>query len=119
MKQLTVPDTKFVISFDESLNKSLQLEQMDIFVRLWDCNINRVQTRYFNSQFLGHTRASDIVSNFKTGIGSLNYSNLLQILMDGPATNWKLFDWSHVDYMLCMVALNPGHLHQDGRLTTC
>jgi len=70
MQQLTVPGTKFVISFDESLNKSLQLEQMDILVRLWDCTVNRVQTRYFNSQFLGHTRASDLVSNFKTGIST-------------------------------------------------
>jgi len=71
---------------DESLNKALQEEQMDIQVRFWDCNINRVQTRYYGSQFLGHTRASDMMTNFKSAINDLRYSDL-QIFMDEPASN--------------------------------
>ena len=58
MKKLHVPGTKYVISFDESLNKVLQKEQMDIIVRFWDKEKNKVSSRYLNSQFLGHTRAA-------------------------------------------------------------
>jgi len=86
LKHLQNPGTKYLILFDESLNKALQEEQMNILVRFWDCNINRVQTRYYGSQFLGHTRASDMMTNFKSAINDLRYSDL-QIFMDEPASN--------------------------------
>ena len=65
---------------------------MAILVRIWDVNSNKVKTKYYSSQFLGHTKATDLVTNFKCGIQDLRYSDLLQISMDGPSTNWKLFD---------------------------
>ena len=40
------PKTIFVVSFDESLNKVLQEEQMDSLLRFWDEELNRVVTRY-------------------------------------------------------------------------
>ena len=43
MKEL---GTKFVISFDQSLNKILQQEQMDNIVKLWDKTTHRVISRY-------------------------------------------------------------------------
>ena len=36
LSKLKEPGTKFVISFDESLNKILQQEQMDMIIRFWD-----------------------------------------------------------------------------------
>ena len=71
MKKLQVPGTKYVISFDESLNKVLQKEQMDIIVRFWDKEKNKVSSRYLNSQFLGHTRAADLLQKFREALGKL------------------------------------------------
>ena len=77
-----------MILFDESLNKILQQEQMDMIVRFWDKTTHRVIFR----QFLGHTRATDLLKNFKIGLIGLHSANLLQVSMDGPATNWKFYD---------------------------
>ena len=40
----------FSVSFDESLNKISQSEQMDVHIRFWKDGL--VQTRYFDSQFM-------------------------------------------------------------------
>ena len=42
----------FVASYDESLNRNFQEEQMDIHIRYFDCNKNMVETKYFDSCFL-------------------------------------------------------------------
>ena len=54
-----------VISFDELLSKGLQKEQMDIIARFCDKAKNKVSSRYLTSQFLGHTRAADLLQKFK------------------------------------------------------
>ena len=43
----------FVILFDESLNQKMQEKQMDVLTRYWHHEKNKVQTRYYTSQFLG------------------------------------------------------------------
>ena len=50
-----------VISFDESLNKSTRNCQMDIAIRFWNQETERVEVRYWDSQFLGHTAHGDIL----------------------------------------------------------
>ena len=51
LSKLKEPGTKFVISFDESLNKILQQEQMDMVIRFWDKTTNQVVSRYFDTSF--------------------------------------------------------------------
>lgn len=80
----------FLVSFDECLNTVTQEEQMDLVIRIW--KDNQVSTRYFGSQFLKHTRTSDLIGSFKAGISGLNAGELLQISMDGPSTNWKFLN---------------------------
>lgn len=82
----------YVVSFDESLNKILQEEQMDLLLRFWDNERDRVVTRYFDSVFLGHTRSVDLLKKFKIGLSKLTSSKLLQVSMDGPSTNWKFYE---------------------------
>lgn len=82
---------KFSLSFDESFNKVLEKEQMDLIIRFWSREKNKVISYYLTSKFLGHTRASDLLAGILAGLGTLNHHrNLLQISMDGPSTNWKL-----------------------------
>ena len=61
---LSKPETLFSVSFDESFNKVIQEEQMDLLVRYWDDEVKEVVTRYFESEFLGHTRAGDLRDKF-------------------------------------------------------
>jgi len=53
----------FTILFDESLNKKSQSKQMDIHVHLREGN--KVITRYFGSQFLGHATVYDMAKHFE------------------------------------------------------
>ena len=44
-------DVKYVISFDESLNRTQQQAQMDMIICFWDNEKNKVCSRYFDSNF--------------------------------------------------------------------
>ena len=62
-----VSDDNFVLMFDESLNETTKNKQLDVHVRfwVWDENGARVQSRYLESQFMGHSTAQDLLTHFK------------------------------------------------------
>ena len=68
----------FVLSFDESFNKIVQKEQMDIRLRFWDGDKNQIVDRYFTSQFLGHTRANDLLKNVLDAVSALPQGKMIQ-----------------------------------------
>ena len=78
------------IMFDESLNDVLQKSEMDIHVRYWDESEMLVKVRYYDSRFLGHTTAKDLLNNFNDCLKDVDTSKVLHVSMDGPSTN-KLF----------------------------
>ena len=47
--------------------------------------------RYLGSEFLGHATAADLLTHFKDGITQLDPKRLLQVSMDGPSVNWKVY----------------------------
>lgn len=63
----TVNQDSFVVMFDESMNCTTKGKQLDIHVRYWvmDETGSRVQSRYFGSQYMGHSTAEDLLENFK------------------------------------------------------
>ena len=79
---------KIVACFDEALNNVAQRGQMDMSIRFWDVNNSRVSTRYFNSVFLNHARAEDLLE----GMRGTPLSETMQVSMDGPNVNWKLIE---------------------------
>ena len=60
---------------------------MDIFIRIWDEDNKKVDTRYFDSSFFDETTATDIEEAFMSGIKTLDKNNFLQISSDGPNVN--------------------------------
>jgi len=81
----------YVSLFDESLNQELQKKQLDIFVRHWEDN--KVLSRYYTSDFLGHACAVDLVGTFESKVEqTLGLTNIVQLSMDGPNVNWSAFD---------------------------
>ena len=81
---------KYVLLFDESLNKYLKRKQLDIHARFWD--EGSVTTRYLTSEFLGHSTADDLHERLLPIIQEFGTTNLCQLSMDGPNVNWKVHD---------------------------
>jgi len=81
----------YVICFDESLNKVTQECQMDLHVRYFDINTDKVVTRYLSSSSLGHATAKQLRENFDHHLLKLSPAKLLQISMDGPNVNKKFY----------------------------
>ena len=77
----------YVVLFDESLNSKTHRKQMDIHVRIWTGD--RVVTRFFTAEFMGHGTAEIMLDKFMKGLGNLKLGDLLQVSMDGPSVNWK------------------------------
>lgn len=82
----------YVISFDESMNSVLQEEQLDVILRFWDANDNMVKTRYFDSQFLRRPNAENLINKLNSSTEEISKNHLIQISMDGPSVNWKLWE---------------------------
>ena len=82
-----VKQNEYVMLFDESLNKNLQKKQLDIHLRFWQ--EGEVHSRYYDSQFLGHARADDLVDSCMSSLAGLgcSYSKIIQV---SSATNWNL-----------------------------
>ncbi|CAI6352627.1 unnamed protein product [Macrosiphum euphorbiae] len=80
----------FSISFDESLNKISQKEQMDIIVRFWCKSSNKVISRYLTSCFLGHTTAIDLLEALKSALKNFDLNKMIHLSMDGPYVNIKV-----------------------------
>ena len=75
-----------VVSFDESMNDVTHTSAMDICLRL----TNKVQDRYWNSEFLGHTTHQDLHDALQEGLKSFDVGKMVQLSMDRPNVNLKL-----------------------------
>ena len=80
----------FVILYDESINKVLQNEQIDLQARYWDYNERQVLTRYYDSKFLNHPNATNLHTTLSASLAKLSEKQLLQITMNGPNVNWSV-----------------------------
>ena len=80
----------YSLSFDESYNSILKKEQLDVLVRFYDADREKVVDRYLCSKFLGHTRADNILDSLREAIHELELEKIINIGMDGPAVNHRL-----------------------------
>ena len=80
----------FVDCFDESFNKKLKQGQMDLLIRFWNQETDRVEVTYLTSELLGHQRAEDLLQALEKGMAQLDNKKMIQISMDGPNVNWKV-----------------------------
>ena len=78
----------YSVSFDESFNSVIKEEQMDIFLRFQ--NRREIVTRYYTTNFLGHTRADDLKKTLTGSLKDLDPNKMVHIGMDGPSTNFKV-----------------------------
>lgn len=81
------------LSFDESVNKIAQKAQMDIIVRFWLDDEHGISTRYLASVFPNRCTAEGLLKTLLKAVSDskLNFSNIIQLAMDGPNVNIKLY----------------------------
>ena len=86
---LSIVDTPtfFVVSYDESMNRIFQEEQMDIGLRYFNDDTGLVETKYFDSAFLKHPNSENLHEKLLQSLSDLKLEKLLQISMDGPNVN--------------------------------
>ena len=65
---------------------------MDFSLRFWDKTGNEAVVQYFDSKFLGHASAEDLLEEFRQALKDLHESIMLQVSMDGPRVNWVFYD---------------------------
>ena len=70
-QKLNSDGCEFVLLFDESMNSKTQNKQMDFHVHLWEGQ--EVVTRYYHSEFMGHTTAADMDTVFEKATCDLHY----------------------------------------------
>ena len=64
---------------------------MDLNVRFWNPDTKLVESRFYHSEFLGHTTANDLMLHFDKGLSSLDRKVMCQISMDGPNVNKSFY----------------------------
>ena len=107
----------YSISFDESFNKQTKNEQMDFSIRYWDNETQKVHDQYLTSKFIGHATAKDLLKCFRDATIKLKPQKIVQISMDGPNVNKKLYkdlllerEASDID-LPCLIDLGTCGLH--------
>ena len=81
-----------VLSFDESLSDFTQTSEMDLLVQFFHNSTNTVNTRFYDSRFLGHATHQDLHKKFNDISNQLDSNKLFQISMDGPDVNLKFYE---------------------------
>lgn len=90
VEQAVRQSSEYVLLFDESLNENLQKKQLDFHVRFWQDN--RVVTKYYTSEFMGHAKTSDLFQATADAVlQQLPLNNVIQLSMDGPTVNHAFY----------------------------
>ena len=80
-----------VYFFDESLNEITQTCEMDVIIRYWNNDAQKVDVRYWGCSFFGHATHQDLLKQFNKITSELDPKKLYQISMDGPKVNTKFY----------------------------
>ena len=65
---------------------------MDVHIHYWDNEKGLVKTNYLDSRFVFRPNADNLHDELDNALQSLHEKNMLQLSMDGPNTNWKVFE---------------------------
>lgn len=60
--------SNFALLFDETLNMTNQKKQLDLHIRYWHIENNKVATRYLMFVFTGHATAANILESFQATV---------------------------------------------------
>ena len=96
LKKIKASDC-FGVPFDESINKSMQQEQIDVQIRYLNETAKQVGTQFFEFQFPRRPYAKNLFDCLITLLEDLPSESFLQLSVDGPNTNWSVLTMLHDD----------------------
>ena len=82
MQRMLIVETWMNITFNRDVNS-------DVNRCIWD--VNRVEVRYWDSSFMGHTTGNDLLEHFTNITEPMNYSSIIHLSMDWPSVNHKFY----------------------------
>ena len=65
---------------------------MDVLIRYFDADDNKIKTRYLDSHFLGHSTHPDLLREYNKALNDLCENKLVQASVIGPNVNLKLVE---------------------------
>ena len=78
--------------FGESYNSVIKKGQMGVLVRYWDVRLNKVDTRYVKSEFMGKAVANALLAKFEAASSELGRTKSIQVSSDRPNVNLKFLE---------------------------
>ena len=75
--------------FHESYNSVIKKGQV---VRYWGVRLNKVNTRYVKSEFMGKAAAIDVLAKFEAASSELDRTKFIQMSSDGPNVDLKFLE---------------------------
>ena len=82
----------YALCFDESHNKIIKEEQMDMHLRFLCDEKGSVQTCYFESRFLKWADAETISQEVIQSLLGMPGANVTSVSMNSPTPNWPVMD---------------------------
>ena len=65
---------------------------MDLHIRYWDSETDRVKVHYLDSSFMGKSSAKDVFEHFDFSLQTIDKAKLLQVFCDSPNINLPFLD---------------------------
>ena len=81
-----------VLSLDESLNNFTQTSEIDLLFQFFNNSPNTVNTRFYDSRFLGYVTHQDLHKQFNDISSQLEIKKFFQINLDGPNVNLNFYE---------------------------
>ena len=107
----------YTVLFDETLNKIVQEEQMDIYIRYWSEESIMVKTKYLDSQFMKRPNAENVSQAIRSTLNThaIPSEEMIHASMDGPHTNWVVLklinDWRKENQLPIIESIGSCGLH--------
>ena len=69
------------------LSKVRQESEIDLVIRVQDNNLNKVQVRYWDTSFLGHSTCIDLFKRISDSLTGLDLAVQVQVSINKPSIN--------------------------------
>ena len=103
----------YICKFGLAPHFKTQLKQCDFHVH--HCDGDKVMSRFYDSQFMGHATADDLKKTYEKSTEELPESEMLQISMEWPNINWPFYSKVEQslqnDHGVCLINIGSCGLH--------
>ena len=97
-KLLKLLNILFYFLFDDSMNKVLQVEKINLRIRFWDNTAKQVCIWFFDSHFLKWSNAANLLNSLLLSVKGVIAKHMLQLAMDILNIYWDVLQLIYENY---------------------